>query len=296
MTTFARVVEAGSLSAGARVLGLSLPAVSRQLSALEASVGGTLLLRSPHQLVVTAAGRRYYDHCLRVLREVDAAQESVRRERAVAGTIVVTAPVTLGLSRVAPLLPALLARHPGLQVDLRVEDRAVDIVAEGVDVAVRAGLTVPDSAVLIARRLLVYERLVVAAPLYLERHGEPSAPEALAQHRVLLHIGASAAPRAWRFRRDGAEVVVPVQGPVRTNAVSAIREAALAGVGVALLPDWLVAADLAAGRLRRLLPDHDAGQVLVHAVHRADLRASARVRTLLDHLARGLARDGDAGA
>lgn len=285
METFTRVVEAGNLSSAARALGLSVPAVSRQLRALETSLGAPLLLRTTRSLSVTDGGRRYYERCLRVLREVEAAQESARPGSAAEGVVTVTAPVTLGLARVGPLLPSLFARHPGLRVDLRLEDHMADLVAEGVDVAIRAGAAAPDSASLVARRIMTYQRVAVASPKYLKRRGEPRTPDALARHDALVHVGASPTAGLWRFSRDGSETAVEVRGALRCNAPYALRDACVAGLGVALLPAWLVEDDVTAGRLRVVLRAYETPAVAVSALYRTELRGAPRVRAFVDHLA-----------
>jgi DNA-binding transcriptional LysR family regulator len=285
MATFVRVVETGGLSPASRVLGLSVAAVSRQISALETALGGALLLRTTRRLQVTEAGRTYYDHCLRVLREVEAAQTSVKRGKVVDGLLVVTAPVTYGLARVSPHIASLLGKNSGLRIDLRVEDRVIDLVKEGVDVAIRTGTTVAESGSLVARRLTQYRRVVVASPGYLKRRGEPRTPDALSRHDAILHFATAGRVTSWRFTGGGKELEVPVSGPVASNAPYAMRDAAVGGLGIAILPEWLVADQLAAAQLRVLLRDWEMAPVIVSGVFRTEMRGSPRVRALLDHLA-----------
>lgn len=285
MATFVRVVEVGSLSAAARQLRVSVAAVSRQLTDLEARVGAVLLLRSTRRLGVTDAGRRYYARCVAILREVDDAQADARGDGATArGQLTVSAPVTFGLARVWPHLPALLASHPALQIDLRLEDRMIDLVSDAVDVAIRVGAAPPDTTTLVAQPLATYARAVVAAPAYLARRGAPRDPEALARHDALVHLPAGGAPAVWRFVRDGRETAAVPRGALRTNALAALREGALAGLGLALLPAWLVGEDLARGALRAVLTEWTVAPVTAIALYRAELRGAARVRALLEHL------------
>lgn len=284
MTTFVRVVDAGSLSAAARSLRLSPAAVSRQIAALEEELGGPLIVRSTRKQTITDGGRRYYERCIRVLQGVEEAQATLRAETAVAGAITVTAPVTFGLERVQPHLPGLLAKHPGLQIDLRVEDRLVDLIAEGVDIAIRGNVLLPETTSIVARKLTTYRRVVVASPAYLKEHGEPKTPEALTAHKILLHAGAATSSLVWQFRRDSAQWSINVPWTLRSNAVYALRASALAGVGIAQVPEWLVAEDVAENRLKILLREYNSPDVTVYAVHRRELRTSARVRAFLDHL------------
>jgi DNA-binding transcriptional LysR family regulator len=267
---------------------MSPAAVSRQLSALETRIGSPLLLRSTRHLAVTDVGREYYARCLRILREVDEAQTVARTGQGAAGLLSVSAPVTFGLARIAPLLPALLAAHRALRLDLRLEDRVIDLVGDGVDVAIRAGVAPPNSDALVAHVLQTYGRVVVGSPAYLRRAGEPKEPEALAKHQLLQHLPGGGPISRWSFEREGRQVDVVAQATMRTNALAAIQGAAIAGAGLALLPDWLVDEAVKARRLRVILRDWRTAPVTAFALHRAELRGSARVRTFVEWIRRGL--------
>jgi DNA-binding transcriptional LysR family regulator len=293
MATFVRVIDAGSLSGAARSLNLSLAAVSRQVGALEKETGTTLIVRTTRKQMVTEAGRRYYDQCMRVLREVEAARASVRAGADVDGVLTVSAPVTLGLERVLPHIPALFAKHAGLRVDLRFEDRMVDLVTEGIDVAIRGGGMLPESTSFVARRLLTYPRIVVASPRYLKARGEPRAPYDLVKHDMLMHASAGSPTTSWRFQRGTEEMSIRLNWSFRSNLVYALRDAALAGLGIAQVPDWLVAKDVAAGKLRVLLTEYHSAPVVISAVYRRELRNAARVRAFLSVLTAGQSLDGD---
>jgi DNA-binding transcriptional LysR family regulator len=291
MATFVRIVEGGSLSAAARRLRLSLPAISRQLRALEDEVGAPLVLRTTRRMTVTDLGREYYERCVRILQQVDDAQASGRRRKAVEGRLVVAASVTFGTLRVAPTLPALLAAHPRLRIDLRVEDRLSNLVGEGIDVALRAGsLVPPDTEGVIAVPLVGYPRVAVAAPTYLRRRGEPKEPAALARHDALVQIAGTGAPATrWRFTRDEREESVVVAEVLACNALIVLRDAAVAGLGVAVLPEWLVARELASGALRTILSAWTCSRSSLSALYRVELRGDARVRALVEHLRAALA-------
>lgn len=282
MATFARVVESGSISAAARHEKLSPAAVSRQLADLEAQLGVSLTIRTTRKLTVTDAGRAYYERVVRILRDVEDAGDAVGAGREPRGLLSVSAPVTFGLACIWPQLPALAERYPRLRVDLRLEDHVVDLVADGVDVAIRVGVDAPDSPGLVAHPLGSWERWLVAAPGYLSRRGVPDTPDAIAEHEAILHL--PGAP--WRFRRGEEEAVIQPAGRLRTNALLAVRDAALGGHGVALLPAWLVSAEIARGALRRLLDDWSLPLVTTSALHRAELRGAARVRAFIEHLRR----------
>ena len=284
MATFARIVEAGSLAAAARQLRVSSAAVSRQLATLEGELGAPLLLRTTRRLSITDLGRQYYERCLRILREIDDAQALGKTHGSIQGLVSVSAPVAFGLARMANVIPSLLAKHPRLRIDLKLEDRVVDLVSDGIDVAIRAGMAPPNSDALVAHAIDSYERIVVASPAYLRRRGEPRDPEALAKHDVLLHIPGSGTLGSWRFRRDERDVEVRVSASYRSNALYALRDAAVHGAGITLIPAWLVADELARGELRRVLADWHGGTVRVSAIHRAELRGAPRVRAFIDHL------------
>ena len=285
MATFVRVVETGSLSAAARSEKRSLPAVSRQLRALEEHLGTSLIARSTRRLSVTDAGQRWYEHCVRILRDLDAARDAVGDSRGVQGTLVVSAGVTLGSALVVPRLGELARKHPRLVVELRLEDRLVDLSSEAVDVAVRGGVAPPDTTRVVAHRVVTFRRAAVASPAYLTRRGTPRMPEELTGHCCLVQLREAGTLPVWRFLRHGTERLVTVRGAIRTNAPHAIRDLALDGAGVALLPEWLIERDLAEKRLRRILGEWCTERVSVWAIHRTELRSSPRVRALLGALA-----------
>jgi DNA-binding transcriptional LysR family regulator len=284
MATFVRVVEGKSLSAAARAQRLSLPAVSRQLRALESELGASLIVRSTRKLHVTEAGRRWYEDCVRILRELDDARASVRSSSTARGTIVVSAPLTFGSVLVVPRLRKLVEKHPHLVVDLRLEDQLVDLVGEGVDVALRAGSPPPDSTAFVAHPVLSMVRVLVAAPRWLKKHGTPREPEDLAGRDALVQVTPAGNVVRWTLRRGTEEKTVAVSGPIRLNAPLALRDLAVDGLGIAYLPEWLVTGDLAAGRLRRVLPQWSSHSITAWAIYRSELRGSPRLRALLEAL------------
>jgi DNA-binding transcriptional LysR family regulator len=289
MSTFVRVIEAGSISAAAKQLGLSAAAVSRQISTLEEQVGVPLLMRTTRTMALTEAGQSYYDQCLRILREVEDAQ-AIGKPGVVHGTLTVSAPVTLGHACVLPYVPALLATHPGLNVDLRLEDRVVDLVAEAVDVAIRTSPPPPVTHTIIAHPLMSYRRVLVGSPTYLRGHAEPKRPEDLSQHQAISESRESGARVTWTLQHAGQERSGQPVVRLRCNSRYAIRDAALQHVGLALLPDWLVEDDVKRGRLRILLPDWESESTHVHALHRVELRGTPRVRIFVEHLRKEWAR------
>ena len=280
MSTFVRVVEAGSFSTAASQLRLSPAAVSRQITALERSLHAQLIARTTRKMIVTTTGKRYYEQCLRILRDVDDAQ-SIGRDLE-AGTLKINAPYTFGLARVVPHIDAFLKKHPGVRIDLRLEDRLVDLVFEGADLVIRVGSAPPERTTIIATNLTSHTYAAVASPSYLRRNGTPRTPTALAKHDGLT--ASMGAVDVWTFVRDGKEESVRPNVKLRSNALFALRELALAGAGVALLPEWIVTDDIRERKLRRILDDWTTPNVTVSAMYRTEQRGEPRVRAFVEHL------------
>lgn len=275
MRTFVRIVETGSLSAAARGRKLSLAAVSRQLSALEGELEASLVARSTRRLQITPSGQRWYEHCVRMLRELELARADVADSPEPRGVVTISAPVAFGMAHVVPRLERLQREHPGLEIELRLQDQLIDLVGEATDIAVRVGSAPPDSASVIARPLLEFRRNPVASRSYLRKHGVPRHPSELAGHAGLGQVGAG----PWRFARDGEVVEVSPAARLRSSSPSVLREWAVAGAGIALLPSWLVGDGLVV-----LFEDWTTPSAHVWALHRVGLRAATRVRAVLDAL------------
>jgi len=286
MATFVRVVEGKSLSAAARAQQLSLAAVSRQLRALEDELGIPLVLRSTRRLRVTDAGHQWYAHCIRVLRDVEHARAAMRGGDTPRGPLIVSASLTFGTLVVLPILPPLAKRYPELTVELRLEDKLVDLVGEGVDVALRAGSPPPDSTAYMAPQISTMRRVLVASPSWLRKHGTPRQPEDLQSAECLQQITPAGTLIRWVLVRDAQRVTVDVAGQLRTNAPMALRDLAVAGAGIAYIPDWLVMGDVREGRLRRVLPGWSGDPIAAWAVHRSELRGTAKLRAFLEALPR----------
>ncbi len=282
MATFVRVLEAKSFSAAAKQLRISSAAVSRQIATLESELGVTLLIRSTRRMNVTPEGRLYYERCLRVLREVEDAQ-LVGREKKVEGLLQITAPVTFGLTRIVPVMRPLMIKHPGVRIDLHLEDRVLDLAMEGVDVAIRVGTTPLQSTELVAHKIFSFRRVIVASPDYLKRKGEPKTPEGLAKHDALTYPAADLSD-SWTLTSSEREARVRLNVVFRCTALQAVGELCALGAGVALLPEWLVADDVQQRSLKIILAAWTSEPVSVHAIHRVAHRGAPRVRALVDHL------------
>lgn len=285
MAMFVRVVERGSFSAVARELGTTQPTVSKQIRALEQRLGGRLIARSTRQLSLTDEGQRYYRQCREILSAVDSAEHSFQTGReAVAGPLRVASSVSFGRLQIAPRLQAFLQRYPEVTVDLLLSDQNVELVSEGIDVAIRIG-ELKDSS-LIARHLGVTRRLMVAAPAYLQTHGTPQTSDDLSRHNCLL-FNLLEDFDTWTFN-DG-QSSVQVRGNVRSNNSEAIRQMVLSGLGISLSPSWLYRRDIEAGRVVQILPAYVPASLPINALLPANRRQSARVRAFVDFLAEAFA-------
>lgn len=280
MTTFVRVVEAGSLSAAAKQLRISIPSVSRHITAIEEEVGTSLLSRTTRRVVVTPAGQRYYERCIRVLREVEEAREVGRLD--IDGTIRISLPIAVGIIAGEALMRDLLEKHAGLRLEMRLEDRLVDLVLEDVDIAVRVGAKPPLSTELVARPLSRWSRVVVASPGWVRAHGDPKTPAALAKHAALTSAGSSS--EVWSLDNGKEQARVRMNVRCASNAGHLLLQMTREGFGVALLPDWYVAADLRKKTLKRILPNWSAEPTEVYALYRASHRNEPRVRRAVEAL------------
>jgi len=279
--TFVRIIETGSFSGAGRSLNLSLAAISRQIAALEGELGAKLLLRTTRSLNPTDEGRRFHEHAKRLLREAEAARASVRPEGAITGSLVVSASVSLGILRIVPSLPKLFSAHPALELSLRLEDRSADLVSEGVDIAVRAGLDLPDTTSLVGQPLATFSRVLVASPAYLRRSGTPRSVAALAEHRAILGLDGSG---SWSFVEAGVVRSVAMNAQLRVGTLLAVRAAALAGLGVAILPNFVVAQQLSDRSLKVLLSSAELTPVSAHALYRVEHRGNPRFDAIIRHL------------
>lgn len=280
MAVFVRVVEKGSFTAVADEFGLSTTMVANHVRALEQQLGARLLDRTTRRQSLTEIGAAYAERCRDVLSSVQAADQVAEALRAVPqGTLRVTAPVTWGAYRLMPVIGAYMAAHPGVQVELSLNDRVTDLHEEGFDVAIRSGPLHDDS--LIARPLAPARMHAVASPAYLEAHGTPREPGDLIGHACLGFL-AWGRRHHWRFQRGEQTVEVPVRGPLVCNNGQALLTAALCGIGVVVQADVLLEASLRAGQLTRLLPDWELPQRQVHIVRRPEVRPTAKLRTFVD--------------
>ncbi|KVF25607.1 LysR family transcriptional regulator [Burkholderia vietnamiensis] len=281
LETFARIVSAGSLSAAARELDLSLSVVSKRLAHLESRLGVRLLHRTTRQQTLTDDGAQFHAQVLRILAEIERAETLMSDRRGtVNGMLRVTAPGELGRVRIVPLVAAFQRQHPALTVQLMLTDTIVDLLAQEIDVAVRIG-SLADST-MIARELAPNHRVLCAAPSYVATHGLPAHPADLRAHRCIV-LGDQ--PRTeWRFDGANGSVAVDVTAALLTNDGGAARSFALEGAGIALKSIWDVDADLDAGTLVRVLPAFAAPTAPLHAVYPGGRHVPLRVRAFVEFL------------
>ena len=283
LVAFARVVEANGFTAAAGRLGLSKAAVSKQVARLEDRLGVRLLHRSTRRLHLTEAGRDFYERARRIMAEVEEAEHAASsQQESPRGLLRVNAPVSFGVSHLAPVLARFMRRWPELRVEMVLSDRLIDLIEEGFDLAVRVA-ALPDSS-LVARRLCAARQVVCAAPAYLAEHGRPRAPRDLARHDCLIYSYLSTGDE-WRFLdADGNPFGVRVAGRLRANNGDALRHAAVAGLGILYVPEFLVAAELASGTLRPVLEEWRTPDGAVHAVYPPGRPVGAKLRVFVDFL------------
>lgn len=282
VTAFVEVARRRSFVRAAEHLEVNVSAVSRAVAALEQRLGVRLLQRTTRQVSLTEVGQAHLLRCEALLGEWLAAETSAAEAgTALHGVLRVAAPPTLGLTDLAPALGGFLRAHPGLQLDIQLSNSAVDLVEEGFDLAIRLG-TLRDSR-LAARRLGTSHRVLVASLAYAQAHGLPERPADLARHATLvLDIGAT--PQRWTLHRASRAASVEVQPVLRSNHALALREPCREGVGIALLPHFAVAADLAAGRLLPVLPGWTADAQSLYAVYPSHRFIPAKVRAFVEFL------------
>ncbi|QGY32308.1 LysR substrate-binding domain-containing protein [Pantoea cypripedii] len=280
MHTFIRIVEAGSISSAADELGQSSQLTGKQLRALEQSLGIQLISRTTRSQSLTDGGRTFYESARVILAEVDEAEALIAETRAMPkGNLRISAPITFGSQLLAAELPGYLRQNPEISLELCLSNRTVDLVEERFDAVFRTG-ELPDSQ-LIARRLKPYRMVMCAAPSYLETAPALKVPEELSRHQCLIFTHTTMRTE-WRFTGPVGQHNVQVAGRFKTDNSEALREAALAGLGIILQPLQLLSADIEAGRLTRLLPDFEPIGRPVHVLYAQDRRMTPKLRSFLD--------------
>ena len=280
LLVFTRVVQAGSFTAAARRLKMPKSSVSRKVSDLEERIGARLLHRTTRKLGLTDAGRIYFERAAPIISDIEQVDQAVGEfQAAPRGLLRVTAPLSFGL--IGPMVASFLDRYPDVRIELVCSDRVVNLVEEGFDVAIRAGHLVDST--LIARRLGAMKRVLVASPGYLKTHGRPKSPAELGKHPCIT-FGSSPAPTLWTLHSGEKKIDVRVPARLSANDMDLMLDAALAGIGVAWLPEHLLLGDLARGRLGRVLADWTSPETPVHAVYPSARHLSTKVSAFVELL------------
>jgi DNA-binding transcriptional LysR family regulator len=282
METFVRVVETGSFSGAARQLRVGQPAVSKSVAQLEEYLGVKLLTRSTRGLTPTEAGLGYLERARRALEEAAEAELAARGAGAgLKGRLRICAAVTFARIHLIPLLPKFLAQNPDLDLEVILDDRQIDLVQEGIDVALRMGKLM-DSA-LTARRIARCKRFVLGTPAYFDREGTPATPSELSKHQAVIYLQEGS---VWSFRRESTELAVTVQSRLRVTAAEGVRAAVLADVGLTIASEWMFSPELRSGAVRAALREWDLPPLDLWAVFPSGRAATAKARAFVDFFER----------
>ena len=287
VSEFVAVAEAESFTTAASRLGISTAQVSRQIGALESRLGVKLFYRTTRKVSITETGQIYYNHCRQVLDGLAEAERAITDlHQTPKGRLNLTAPVTFGEKRIAPLVNEFVARYPQLEVNLVLSNQMLDLVAESYDLAIRLGEL--DDSTMMAKRLAPRTHHVCASPDYLAAHGAPYTLSELDQHNCL-----QGTLDTWRFQENGKSRHIRVKGNIRCNSGWSLVDAALKGIGIIQLPDYYVQAELEAGRLVSILGNYRAPDDGIWAIYPHNRHLSPKVRLLLEHLSEGLGKSED---
>lgn len=287
MKVFAAVVDGGSFAAAAARLETSRAMASKQVQKLEEHLGTRLLNRTTRKLSLTETGRAFYERSVQIISDVEEAEQVAgQMTGAPRGELKVTVPLSYGQHKLAPIIADYSRHYPQVSVNISLSDRKVDLIDEGFDLAIRIG-SLPQSD-LIARKISSARSVICAAPAYLAKAGTPAAPADLSAHPCLGYT-LTGTGAEWRLEGPEGTLAIPVSGPIRADNGDMLRLAAVNGCGIILQPHFIVAGDLAAGRLVRILPEWQSGELGVYAVYPSRKHLSAKVRTFVDFLAQRLA-------
>jgi DNA-binding transcriptional LysR family regulator len=277
MEAFVLVVDTGSFSAAARRLKVGQPAVSKWVVQLEERLGVKLLVRTTRGLTATEAGLNYYERARRSIEEADEAESAARGAGSgLTGRLRICGAVTFARIHLMPRLPEFLARHPELEMEVVLDDRNIDLVQEGIDVALRMG-QLSDSS-LTAKRIASGRHVVVGTPAYFERTGKPTAPGDLAAHQAVIY-DQEAGGQDWTFQRDDAEIAVILKGRLRVSAAEGVRAAVLANAGIAVASEWMFSPEIADRTVQMVLQDWELPRIDLWAVFPAGRTATTKART-----------------
>ena len=280
MKIFVRIIQLGSFTAVAVEMGLTQSSVSKKISALERSLGATLLTRSNRQVLLTEVGTNYYEHCISILSELEEAEAQTKEYTLKPkGKLRINVPVSYGRMHVIPYLPDFMKKYPEIDIELSSLDRKVDLVGDGFDLVIRIGHL--DDSSLVARKLGDSPRVIVASPNYLDTYGAPHNLDELKKHNCFVYTHLSTV-NIWHFRFQGKEVSLQVNGSMQSNSGDAIRECVISGLGIAILPNWLIQPDLDKGSLVSFMDDYVPTEFPINAVYPQNNYIPLKVRCFVN--------------
>jgi DNA-binding transcriptional LysR family regulator len=284
MMTFAKVVELKSFSAAARALDTSKSLISKQVGALESALGVRLLNRTTRRMSLTEIGAAYYEHCQRIVHEIEAAEQTVGQLQAEPrGVLRITTPMVFAALHLAPALQAFLKRYDKVEIDVNATERVVDLIEEGYDLAIR--IIDQPASMMVARKIAPVRWVTCASPAYLKRHGKPRTPHDLLNHQCLVNPTLESLRNGWRYRVGNKEVIVPVSGNCRVNNSEVLLHMALADMGIVLFPTYVVGPHLKSGRLKEVLSDSISHpDMSLYATYLPTRYMQPKVRAFIDHL------------
>jgi DNA-binding transcriptional LysR family regulator len=284
---FVEIIRAGNLSAAARTLNSSPAAMSRALSSLESRLGVRLVTRTSRSFELTEEGSLFYDRCQKIIADIaEAEAEASSKLGAVKGKLRIGAPNELGRRLVAPLITKFVQKHPEVEVHLTLSDSGLDVIDDGLDIALRVGL--PDDSSVIARKILSTKRIVCASPGYFKRHGTPHHPEDLKQHNCIRLVRARRVVDSWVFQENGQGFEVTVDGTLTTTSGEVVHDWVRAGMGIALKASWDLLPDLADGTIVQCLEPFWYDQIDLFAICANRTHQPPRIRAFLDFIAKTL--------
>lgn len=282
MRTFVRVVQTGSFSAAAREQNTSQASVSKRVAALESQLGVKLLTRTSRELSLTEVGTQYFDKCINILAELDEADANARSEIASPkGALKVAAPIAFARLVLAPIIKEFVEKYPEIKIEMALSDAHVDLIAEGIDIAIRAKKL--EDSNLVARHLSDNPMLMIASPDYLKENGTPETPEDLINHDCIVYSHLSSINK-WGFSKEGKEHSVSVKGSFQSNNGDTNLEVALAGLGIAQFPIWMVSGHLKAGRLVEVLKDYEKTSIPLNVIYPQNRYIPLKVRCFIDFI------------
>jgi len=282
MRTFVRVVQTGNFSSAGREQDTSQATISKRVAGLESMLGVKLLTRTSRELALTEVGAEYYDKCLAILAELDEADAGVRSQIASPkGVLKIAVPIAFARLVLAPILLEFTQKYPEIILDLATSDKHIDLIEEGIDLAIRAKKL--EDSNLVARHLFDNPMIFAASPNYLNKHGVPNSPEELKHHNCIIYANIATA-NVWRLTRDDEEYAINVTGNTRSNSGDTNLEAALAGVGIVALPIWMLEEDIRSGRLIRLLSDYQGSSIPINIIYPQNRYVPLKVRCFVDFI------------